>query len=205
MTTLWIQSLVPFLTFVQLQPFPKLIPNVHYYSVLTFFCYCLFQIALVFSVNTCRDSWVKNLAEEEFSVYSCAKCFVQVFMEKKLLTIKLPPTPPYWLHHTKIGNISFPADPTNDSSPICRIAGLDDDECSKWKQCCFVARECCSAMLKDDTDGKKHSISRKLVRGKWFCCYVRQIVSHILRLTVPKSGLCFEQTLNFVARAYTYN
>ena len=136
------------------------------FNTIDILLFLFFQISLVFSVNTCRDSWVKNLTEEEFSIYSCAKCFVQVFMEKKLLTIELPPKPPYWLHHTTIGNISFPADPGMDPSPICEIAGLDDGECSKWKQCCFVARECCSEMLKDNTDGKKHIISRNLVRGK---------------------------------------
>ena len=105
------------------------------------------------SFNTCRDSW-RNLTEEEFSSYTCAKCFVQVLMNQKTLTMKWPPQPPYWLHHRNIANISFPADPGNDPSPVCVTANLDDDECENWKECCFAARECCSAMLLDDTDGK---------------------------------------------------
>ena len=146
------------------------------FCVILTFCYNFFQISLVFSLNTCRDSWVKNLTEEEFSIYSCGKCFVQVFMEKKLLAIKYPPTPPYWLHHTTIRNISIPADPGIDPSPICEIAGLDDGECSKWKQCCFAARECCSAMLADNTEGRKQSISRYCVRNKLSCYQRRQII-----------------------------
>ena len=78
-------------------------------GLVQFLSFLLFQIAMVMSSNTCRDSWLNNLTRSEFASFTCAKCLIQLFMNEKDWKMLYPPRPPYWLHHKKISNITVPA------------------------------------------------------------------------------------------------
>ena len=88
---------------------------------------------------------------EEFAVYSCSKCFVQVFWDAKDLTIVYPPTPPYLLVpvvelYGDPGNMTnmttFYPDADAPHSEVCAHS-LSSNECRMWKSCCQAARHCC--------------------------------------------------------------
>ena len=89
----------------------------------------------------CRDSWLEQLAYEDFAVYTCSKCFVQVFWDEKNLTLKLPPTYPYLLVDPDNGTEYYP-DAESDTSVVC-TEKLTSAECRMWRHCCQAAKHCC--------------------------------------------------------------
>ncbi|KAK2161022.1 hypothetical protein LSH36_122g01003 [Paralvinella palmiformis] len=70
----------------------------------------------------CRDSWLEQLAYEDFAVYTCSKCFVQVFWDEKNLTLKLPPTYPYLLVDPDNGTEYYPDAESDTSVGVYREA-----------------------------------------------------------------------------------
>ncbi len=127
--------------------------------------------------NTCRDSWLNNLTEADFSNYTCAKCFVQVLLDKKSLRMDRPPAPPFWLHHKTLQNVSFPADPGITPSPVCGAADLSEAECNKWRHCCFAAQRCCTMMLRDETDREPRIFT--------FLCLVQKDIKRVIGFLLP--------------------
>ncbi|KAK2144427.1 hypothetical protein LSH36_758g01069 [Paralvinella palmiformis] len=89
----------------------------------------------------CRDSWVEQMAYEDFAVYTCSKCFVQVFWDEKDLTLKVPPTYPYLLVDPGNGTEYYP-DAESDTSVVC-TEKLTSAECRMWRHCCQAAKHCC--------------------------------------------------------------
>ena len=81
---------------------------------------------------------------------TCAKCFTQVFFDKKKLRFNglfsdvWPPLPPYLL--IDLENVSKAYYPDVESEEVCMAAYLTDDECQMWKQCCYEAVSCCKTV-----------------------------------------------------------
>jgi hypothetical protein len=135
----------------------KCTPNKKYFNVS-----CSFAFQMVSANNSdnstiyCRDSWVQDMPYEEFAVYSCSKCFVQVFWDKKDLTIMFPPTPPYILisiDGSPDNMTTYYPDADSPNSNVCARA-LSSEECQMWKSCCQAAKYCCMHTQQHDKAGK---------------------------------------------------
>ena len=100
----------------------------------------------------CRDSWISNMTLEHFEKFTCAKCFVQVFFDHKILMMKFPPDYPYILYSKNNSNITFLPDPDEPDGACASV--LSEEECGVWRSCCEAARKCCVGPQQTQSTGK---------------------------------------------------
>ena len=97
----------------------------------------------------CRDSWWQGIPLNVFGVYSCSKCFHQVFLGRKPLVFDV--TDPLNLHLRSNLSKTFHLGDVMDGLSWRRSEGIQNicdewltsQECKHWLECCESAVECC--------------------------------------------------------------
>ena len=94
--------------------------------------------------RTC-NSRLGSHSQQEFEYYSCAWCYDFLFTTTKKKPLIATDLVPYLIDRVQKALIVPDINNSTNVRVICST--LDNDECNRWKSCCYAANACCQKQL----------------------------------------------------------